>query len=86
MTANYVKSALHLLILAAATAGPASADSDVLNSEATLCRSQLGLLKDRQRVTPEEIARFDAQCACLEDKARSGDPGERQNCAQKNEL
>lgn len=82
MTSPHAKSALALVILAVTASAPASANADILASEATLCRSQLELLMDRQRVTPDEIVRFDAQCACLEEKAQAGDPEGRQICTQ----
>lgn len=83
MTSPHAKSALALIILAVTASTPASANADILTSEATLCRSQLELLMDRQRVIPDEIARFDAQCACLEEWARAGDPEGRQICTQR---
>lgn len=37
--------------------------------EGQLCRAQLELLIDGEKLTPEEIARFEAQCDCLETRA-----------------
>lgn len=46
-----------------------------------LCRSQLELLQSRDKLTPDEIAVFEKQCACLESRERDGDaePG---SCAE----
>ena len=37
-------------------------------AEAALCYSQIEFLKDRGRVTSEEAALFEAQCACIEQR------------------
>lgn len=44
----------------------------MMASEATLCRSQLELLMDGEKLTPDEEARFEAQCDCLERAASEG--------------
>lgn len=52
---------------------PAQAAAPVSN--AVLCRSQLELLVSGNKLTDEEAATFEAQCACLEDNPD-------QSCAQ----
>ena len=44
-----------------------------------LCRSQLNLLKSGDKLTPEETAVFERQCACLESRERGGQVG---SCAE----
>ncbi len=46
-----------------------------------LCRSQLDLLKSGNKLTPEEAAVFERQCACLESRER-GDEAEADSCAE----
>ncbi|MGB3335675.1 MAG: hypothetical protein WBA73_00705, partial [Devosia sp.] len=48
-----------------------------LNSE--LCRSQLDTLNSRGKLTSDESAVFEAQCACLE-QSENGDGGD--SCAR----
>lgn len=47
--------------------------------EGELCRAQLELLVGGEKLMPEERERFEAQCACLEKRASSGDDAE---CAE----
>ncbi|VDS04804.1 hypothetical protein DEVEQU_01944 [Devosia equisanguinis] len=71
MCMRFLRPALVLMLLAPGVAlaqvppshGPA---------EAQLCRSQLELLIDGGKLTEEEVARFEAQCDCLEQRATSG--------------
>ncbi len=50
---------------------PLMAQEAALNSQ--LCRSQLDLLKSGNKLTADEIAVFEKQCACLESRERDGD-------------
>lgn len=52
-------------LLAASTAVFAQ-PSPTASVEAKLCRSQLELLVSGDKLTEEETARFERQCACLE--------------------
>ena len=53
-------------------AQPAPASS----TEAKLCRSQLELLVSGSKLTEEETARFERQCACLEQLDSTGSTAE----------
>jgi len=44
--------------------------------EAQLCRSQLEFLVSGRKLTEEETARFENQCACLERSDSTGDTAE----------
>lgn len=57
---------LALLVLAFG-ASSSIAQEPASSVEAQLCRSQLELLLSGGKLTAEEEARFDAQCACLEE-------------------
>lgn len=57
-----------LLLAALLIATPAAATTSAIDAQ--LCRSQLGLLMSGNKLTDEEIERFESQCACLE---QSGD-------------
>lgn len=47
--------------------------------DSQLCRSQLDLLTERNKLTTDEAAVFEAQCSCLELQELSGKDAE---CAQ----
>jgi hypothetical protein len=69
-----MRTALACLLALVLTPAAALAQSMPAPSvEARLCRSQLELLTSGNKLTPEEIARFESQCACLEDRADTGD-------------
>lgn len=57
---------LALLVLAFG-ASSSIAQEPASSVEAQLCRSQLELLLSGGKLTAEEEARFEAQCACLEE-------------------
>ncbi len=62
--------ALALVVLPAV---PLLAQEAAPNSQ--LCRSQLDLLKSGDKLTAEEAAVFERQCACLESRERGGEAG-----------
>ncbi len=61
---------LALLSFVPAAAAQSAPDPSV---EANLCRAQLELLVSGDKLTPEEVARFEDQCDCLASRAESGD-------------
>lgn len=68
-------------LVVAMIAGPAYAQG-MLASEATLCRSQLDLLVDGEKLTEDEQLRFEEQCDCLERAAAEGAVVGKTACAE----
>ncbi|SFV29961.1 hypothetical protein SAMN05216456_0881 [Devosia crocina] len=58
-----------LILATLLIATPAAATTSMV--EAQLCRSQLSLLVSGNKLTEEEIERFESQCACLEQSGES---------------
>lgn len=56
----------------ALVATPTSAQPAPQSVEAQLCRAQLELLVSGGKLTAEEKARFELQCACLEETETTG--------------
>lgn len=71
-----------LLALVFAPAAALAQSTPAPSVEAQLCRSQLELLISGNKLTSAEIARFESQCACLQDR---GDTGDTAQCTQPRE-
>jgi len=68
-----MRSILFALTALVLVANPAAAQPAPSQSvEAQLCRAQLELLVSGGKLTEDEKARFEAQCACLEGAATTG--------------
>lgn len=75
-----MKPTMILALFAVTLAFPAQAQEAAPESE--LCRMQLDLLMSGEKLTEEEQAVFEAQCACLEQQEQSGSDAENGTCAQ----
>ncbi len=72
-----------LILLLTLLSSPASAQMTPAPSvEAQLCRSQLDLLISGDKLTEDDIARFQNQCDCLDERTETGD----KDCAQPREA
>lgn len=75
-----MRPAIASLILLTLAMAPAHA----AGSNAFLCHAQLDMLVDRDRVTAEEQAVFDKQCACLEEQEKRTGSSDLAACSQGN--
>jgi hypothetical protein len=73
-----------LILLPMVLALPAAAQGQTESADAQLCWNQLDLLLSREKLTEDEQHVFEAQCDCLDVKAKSGDQT-REECAQPHE-
>lgn len=79
MSQNTSRFANFVLMLGLLGALPATANTNVMATEATLCRSQMTVLEGR--MTDDEMARYAAQCDCLQKLADEGSTA-RETCAE----
>lgn len=75
-----MKYVLALALLTAMAVLPVQAQRPALDSE--LCRAQLDLLLSGEKLTEDEINRFETQCDCLEARERGETDGTEGNCAE----
>lgn len=72
----------HLALAALLTFFAADAQAQPAASNGFLCRAQLDMLVDRERVTEAERAVFEAQCSCLEEQEQRLGVSDLASCSQ----